>query len=173
MFFENINWHEDSECSKPKNKEKLTFFFSNNKNEQHQAKLMCGVCPVRKDCIKWALESKQIWGIWGGLDYKKIRRILSVNWDGQEIRLKKFPKCPACQAPTNKLSTKTVKRPSGGRWATMRMVECTHCNFEWQSRTSANAVDAYKAQLVESGLRSERNLKKIKALRLKNKSKKK
>jgi hypothetical protein len=29
------------------------------------------------------------------------------------------------------------------------MVECADCGFEWQSRTSANAVDAYAAQRAE------------------------
>jgi len=40
----------------------------------------------------------------------------------------------------------TVERPNKGRWATMKVVECIDCGFNWQSRTSANAVEAFHAQ---------------------------
>jgi len=46
---------------------------------------------------------------------------------------------------TGDLDTKTVDRPEGGRWSTMKVVYCTKCKFVWQSRTSANAVEAFKA----------------------------
>lgn len=145
MFFEPQDWHEDAECAKPKNAEHLNSFFANKPSQQYQAKKLCGVCPVRKECMKWALNEKQLWGVWGGLDYSEIRRTLSVNWDGQEMRHKRFPLCPYCKSKTDNLQSNTIDRPDGGRWATMRVVSCGSCGFTWQSRTSANAVDAYHA----------------------------
>ena len=145
-FFQLIDspdWHEDAECSKPENTDKIDNFFSNKPAQQWEAKKLCEICPVRKDCTQWALDNKQIWGIWGGLTPKKIRRTLSVNWEGQEMRHKRFPLCPYCKAKTEHLKTATVDRPEGGRWATMRVVGCGVCKFTWQSRTSANAVDAF------------------------------
>lgn len=164
-------WHEDAECAKPSNREKIDLFFSTKNNDIFSAKLMCDVCPVRKECAKWALENKQLNGVWGGLSEKEIKRTLSVNWEGQEIRRKRFPKCPGCKTGTYDLVTKTVQRPAGGRWATMRMVECTECNFEWQSRTSANAVDAYHAQRAERMIKAQKHQAKIKAARAKAKEK--
>ena len=38
-----------------------------------------------------------------------------------------------------------VDNPDGGRWLTMRIVQCLECDFTWRSRTSANAVNAYHA----------------------------
>jgi WhiB family redox-sensing transcriptional regulator len=146
MFFESPDWNEDAECAKPENADKIKNFFANKPAQQWEAKKLCGKCPVRRDCAKWALDNKQLHGIWGGLDAKKLRNTLSVNWDGQEIRYKRFPLCPGCKAKTDSLQTATVDRPDGGRWATMRIVRCTDCHFTWQSRTSANAVDAYHAQ---------------------------
>lgn len=166
------DWHEDSECAKPANRDKVNLFFSNKNNDIFSAKLMCDVCPVRKECAKWALENKQINGVWGGLNEDEIRRTLSVNWEGQEIRRKRFPKCPGCATGTEDLITKTVNRPNGGRWATMRMVECTECSFEWQSRTSANAVDAYHAQRAERMIKAKKDQAKVKAARAKAKAKK-
>lgn len=151
-------WQDDAECGKPKNRDKIELFFSNKNNDKASAKLLCSICPVRQQCAKTALENKELNGIWGGMDTGDIKRTLSVNWQGQEMRRKKFPKCPGCNAKTLDLVTKTVERPAGGRWATMRVVECTECGFEWQSRTSANAVDAYHAQRSERIIRAEKEV---------------
>ena len=145
MFIESPDWHEDAECAKIEHADKLDSFFANKPSQQWEAKKLCNSCPVKRDCAKWALDNKQLWGIWGGLDYKEIRNTLSVNWDGQEMRYKRFPLCPGCRAKTDHLKTATVERPDGGRWATMRIVRCSSCQFTWQSRTSANAVDAFHA----------------------------
>lgn len=143
------DWHEDAECSKPVNNKFIENFFANKPSQQWEAKKLCSICPVRLECAKWALDNKQLWGIWGGLDYNEIRRTLSVNWEGQEMRHKRFPLCPGCKAKTKYLKTATIDRPDGGRWSTMRVVRCDACHFTWQSRTSANAVDAYHAGVIK------------------------
>ena len=145
MWTNGPDWHENAECAKPENSDKIEKFFANKPSQQVAALKLCGACPVKRDCAQWALDHKQIWGIWGGLDSQQIRNTLSVNWEGQEMRYKRFPLCPGCRAKTDKLKTATVERPEGGRWATMRIVRCDSCHFTWQSRTSANAVDAFHA----------------------------
>lgn len=154
------DWHEDAECGKPENAKYVNNFFANKPAQQWEAKKLCGQCPVRRQCLRWALDTKQIWGIWGGLDYQQLRRTLSVNWEGQEMRHKRFPLCPYCKAKTKHLTTRTIDRPDGGRWATMKIVICLECQFTWQSRTSANAVEAFqviaakKKQLSQSSEKS-------------------
>ena len=42
-----------------------------------QAKAMCRACPVREDCLLFALETKQVDGIWGGtteIERRRLRR---------------------------------------------------------------------------------------------------
>lgn len=139
-------WHEDAECAKIVNIPLRENFFANKPAQQAKALKLCESCPVRKECIQGALEDKEIWGIWGGLTPKKIRRTLSVNWEGQEMRHKRFPLCPYCKAKTSSLTSRTIDRPTKGRWSTMKIVDCNDCGFSWQSRTSANAVEAFHAQ---------------------------
>lgn len=141
-----LSWQVDSECSKPENKHLMEYFFSTKSSEKYEAKNLCFSCPVREQCLRWALENRQIWGIWGGRDEGEIRRTLSVSWDGQEYRRQRFPQCPFCTARPNKLETYVLPVPGGGRWSTMKMVKCNACDFTWRSRTSANAVEAYHAQ---------------------------
>jgi formate dehydrogenase maturation protein FdhE len=68
-----------------------------------------------------------------------------VSHTGQEIRRQRFPNCPYCGARPSKLSVEVRDAPDGGRWTTMKVVICEECEFEWKSRTSANAVNAYHA----------------------------
>jgi hypothetical protein len=147
------DWIQDAECAKREYRSKEELFFSYKYEERHEAKNICFTCPVREQCLKWALENKEIWGIWGGRDEDEIRRTLSVNVEGVEVRRSRYPICPFCSANTSKLMSKIVEKPGGGRWTTMRVVECTACGFEWRSRTSANAVNAY---FVEKANKSEK-----------------
>ena len=149
MSTDNEHWQNESVCSKKENENKIEWFFSDDPEEKYAAKNLCFTCPVRKDCIKYALEEKQIWGVWGGRDENEIRRILSVDANGDEYRRGRYPQCPFCFARTSKLKTYIVDLPGGGRWTTARMVECTDCGFNWRSRTSANAVNAYHAQKTD------------------------
>jgi len=146
MSIDDTNWIKDSLCSKKENEHMMEWFFSEEPEEKYAAKNLCFSCPVRKDCVKYALEKKQIWGVWGGRDENEIRRILSVDANGDECRRERYPQCPYCFARTSKLKTYIVDLPGGGRWTTARMVECTDCGFAWRSRTSANAVNAYNSK---------------------------
>lgn len=38
-----------------------------------EAKAVCVVCPVREDCLSWALETGQDAGVWGGLTEEERR----------------------------------------------------------------------------------------------------
>ena len=154
---DDLDWITDSECGKPENRNLAEMFFSAKYEDRHKAKNMCFSCPVRKECLKWALESKQIWGIWGGRDEDEMRRTLSVNVDGAEVRKSRFPICPYCSANTKYLKTMIVDKPGGGRWTTMRVVQCTECDFKWRSRTSANAVNAFNALAEEKAAKKAKN----------------
>lgn len=143
--FGDMSWHDNAECHKPQHKKISKFFFSNVPKEKYEAKNLCFSCPVRKECLKFALDHKQIWGIWGGKDEGEIRRALSVSHTGQEIRRQRFPNCPYCGARPSKLHVIVADAPEGGRWTKMKLVECEECKFIWRSRTSANAVTAYHA----------------------------
>lgn len=151
-----LEWMADAECAKPENSHLKNNFFSSSVEKKYEAKNLCHSCDVRKDCIKWALENKEIWGVWGAKDENEIRRTLSVNSEGDEVRRGRYPQCPYCGARTSKLSTKIIDLPDGGRWNTARVVECTNCGFDWRSRSSANAVNAYFAERAEKAEKAKK-----------------
>lgn len=39
------------------------------------AQAVCATCPVRQDCLDWAVATRQPDGVWGGLDPAELRRL--------------------------------------------------------------------------------------------------
>lgn len=44
-----------------------------------EAKKVCAVCDVRRDCLSWALEAGQDHGVWGGTSEEERRQIKRAN----------------------------------------------------------------------------------------------
>jgi WhiB family redox-sensing transcriptional regulator len=42
---------------------------------EHKAKAICTVCPVKVDCLEFALEIREPYGIWGGLTETERRQV--------------------------------------------------------------------------------------------------
>lgn len=47
------------------------------------AKRFCNLCPVQEECLEYALETRQQWGIWGGKSTRE-RRIIRRQRGMQE-----------------------------------------------------------------------------------------
>jgi WhiB family redox-sensing transcriptional regulator len=99
-----------------------------------EAKMVCGWCPVREECLAWALASGQEAGVWGGLSEDE-RRALKRR-EGRLVHrvVRKY-----CNGSEQHLRTKHNTRtdPSG------REI-CTDCDSK-QAR-AALARDRYAAQ---------------------------
>lgn len=39
------------------------------------AQAVCAVCPVRRECLEWAVATRQPDGVWGGADPSEMRRL--------------------------------------------------------------------------------------------------
>lgn len=49
-----------------------------------EAKAVCADCPVRRECLDWALVTKQDHGVWGGLDeFERRAERRQVRWHGR------------------------------------------------------------------------------------------
>ena len=47
------------------------------------AKAVCGRCPVKAQCLQWALENDERLGIWGGFTAKERRRLRRGGTPGE------------------------------------------------------------------------------------------
>ncbi len=49
-------------------------FFPEKGGSTREAKRICGICPVQQECLEYALERDQRFGIWGGMSERERRR---------------------------------------------------------------------------------------------------
>lgn len=50
-------------------------FFPENEDQAAAARAVCAVCPVRLECLEWAIAARQDEGIWGGKTGRERIRI--------------------------------------------------------------------------------------------------
>ena len=41
-------------------------WFAEHPADLERAKTLCGDCPIRRQCLRAALDSAEPWGVWGG-----------------------------------------------------------------------------------------------------------
>jgi WhiB family redox-sensing transcriptional regulator len=46
-------------------------FFTGTSVDNATAKKICGRCPLTRACAGWAIRTRQVYGIWGGLTYQE------------------------------------------------------------------------------------------------------
>ena len=51
-------------------------FFPGAEGEPDEGLKICRGCPVRQECLDWALETRIYYGIWGGMTERERRRLL-------------------------------------------------------------------------------------------------
>ena len=50
-------------------------FFPANADEEAEALSICATCPVRAQCLDYAIRNRETYGIWGGTTPEQRRRI--------------------------------------------------------------------------------------------------
>ena len=113
-------------------------FFADSVDERQPAAQFCDGCPVQQRCLKFAMETGQLWGVWGGRDEFEIRRNLWVNSSGATGTRAKFPRCSWCM----KDNTLVVENEKTHK------ILCESCGFSWKSETTQLGVEARKSKKV-------------------------
>ena len=77
-------WYEEAACaSYPA---EVFFPSSEVPLESNPAKAICEGCPVREECLSFALETAQAEGVWGGMDAGERRRLRRRTRDRERRR---------------------------------------------------------------------------------------
>lgn len=62
------NWHEDARC---RDETSFLFFVGAGRGNGYEAKRVCARCPVIHHCLEFAIETRQQFGVWGGMNAKE------------------------------------------------------------------------------------------------------
>ena len=72
-----VDWQADAKCAELPIRRSDAMFFPERGGSSKAAREMCARCPVRPECLEYALENKEMHGIWGGTsegERRKLRR---------------------------------------------------------------------------------------------------
>ncbi|GBD85271.1 transcriptional regulator WhiB [bacterium BMS3Abin02] len=71
LTVEDLSWQDYSNCRGGD----ANLFFPERGASTRKAKAICGACEVRVECLEFAIEQSEKFGIWGGLSERERRRI--------------------------------------------------------------------------------------------------
>lgn len=66
-------WWERGSCRRGNNAEA---FFPEKGKSNHDAKIICGSCPVKIECLNYAIRRREPYGIWGGKSPHERRKLI-------------------------------------------------------------------------------------------------
>lgn len=67
---EDMSWQHKALCSQTDPEA----FFPEKGGSTRDAKRVCARCEVRQECLQWAIEHDERFGIWGGMSERERRR---------------------------------------------------------------------------------------------------
>jgi WhiB family transcriptional regulator, redox-sensing transcriptional regulator len=70
-----MHWEEQARCHQfdPE------VFFAPKVSSERRAKAICAKCPVREECLSFAIDSRMEFGVWGGVSWKERRSLLRTQ----------------------------------------------------------------------------------------------
>lgn len=114
-----LAWTDEGKCDMSLD------WFSQDKRVWRECQKVCNSgCPVRLECLKYALEAKQTYGVWGGCDPRRMRQALGVNAQGQVHDYPWRLHCPNCTSLT------IEHEPTDQR--NIEKCVCQECGLEWK-----------------------------------------
>lgn len=90
-------------------------FFPERGESTREAKAVCRACPVKAECLEWALDAGEKHGIWGGLserERRRVRRDRHVEHDAERRAPRPAP--ATCVHGHAYTPDNTYRTPSGG-----------------------------------------------------------
>ncbi|WP_435059092.1 WhiB family transcriptional regulator [Streptomyces sp. bgisy060] len=127
------SWHSRGACYgiNPKDADRLFFHGPRNTRDRQQAKQVCATCPVRRDCLNFALENKIEHGLWGGLTLKeraKWRTQLDNRLDYTRVR----SAINGRDVHLSSLERKAITRYACARgWTAYRLAHVLGITIDW------------------------------------------
>lgn len=72
---DDTGWRDSAICAQTDPEE----FFPDKGGGTRQAKRVCAACTVRTECLEYALEHDERFGIWGGMSERERRRLTKTT----------------------------------------------------------------------------------------------
>lgn len=72
-----LAWQADALCAQVGTE----LFFPEQGGSSQDAKRICAACDVRAQCLQYAIDHEERWGMWGGVSERNLRKLIAQkNW---------------------------------------------------------------------------------------------
>lgn len=86
-------WRARALCHGMDPDEADAIFYPHRDSNAKEGKEICGACPVAAECLTYALETRQAFGVWGRMTERERAKLLKKN-HGPNWRTPKRPNLP-------------------------------------------------------------------------------
>lgn len=114
------SWTAEASCAYTPRE--LLDFFGATREDWTTSKQVCKECPVRRECLTYALDSRATYGVWGGLNPIELRFTLGRNANGEVWAYNPEVRCPYCRGAT--VASRTTDQ--------LVIRSCAGCGFAWE-----------------------------------------
>ena len=76
------SWTDEANCKG----QDADLFFPERGASTRKAKAVCRACIVQVDCLEYAVENSEKFGIWGGLSERERRKVKRQRLEESEVR---------------------------------------------------------------------------------------
>ncbi|MGY0023713.1 WhiB family transcriptional regulator [Streptomyces sp. YJ-C3] len=70
------SWQDHAACRRPEHLDDRDLFFNTGHADAAYVRRICDGCPVRVECLEYALNRDEQWGTWGGLSTRQRKSLL-------------------------------------------------------------------------------------------------
>lgn len=75
IFQQNLWWQSKARCLEADPE----VFFPERGGSSKAARAVCNQCPVRVECLRYALQNREQFGIWGGTSERERRKLRKLE----------------------------------------------------------------------------------------------
>ncbi|MGH2702370.1 MAG: WhiB family transcriptional regulator [Actinomycetota bacterium] len=75
MISQPVAWQAEAICADLDDLEADRIFFPERGGSSKAARAMCARCPSQAECLEYALDNKEAFGIWGGTSERERRKL--------------------------------------------------------------------------------------------------
>ena len=54
-------------------------FFAGTRADEREALVVCSICTVKNDCLDFAIETRERFGVWGGTTERERKKLLRAG----------------------------------------------------------------------------------------------
>ena len=144
-MMQDLSWQEQARCAVD-DPLILEIFFNDEDDEIDNTQVaisICEACPVRRKCLKFALDTEERFGVWGGSDEVVRRWALSVDQYGKPIQRVRSMTCPDIECSSQNLSDIEVETTRS-----KTRIRCDDCGLTWWSRKTSKIIPVTEDDLL-------------------------